>query len=151
MARAELPPSLLEIRNPTNIARHIAALKELKHEIIGHEQRKELVVHHGVLGVLVRNLQVNVPSSQAWNETTSQVNEPHSQTRRNDETEGRKRRSGEREWTELDEVRMQSIQIIGCLAHGGLAFIHPLLAAGVLRPLLAHLSISTYPPRLIVE
>jgi hypothetical protein len=144
MARAELPPSLLEIRNPTNIARHIAALKELKHEIIGHEQRKELVVHHGVLGVLVRNLQEDEFGSQAWNE-------PSLQARRNDETEGGKRRSDEREWTELDEVRVQSIQIIGCLAHGGLAFIHPLLAAGVLRPLLSHLSLAAYPPRLIVE
>jgi hypothetical protein len=129
MARAELPSSLREIRSPTSVAKHIAALRELKHEIIGHEQRKELVVHHGILGLLVRNLEVS-------------------------ESEGLhdgKRRWGEREWSESDELRVQSIQIVGCLAHGGLAFLHPILAAGILRPLLAHLSVAMYPPRLVLE
>ncbi|QDS76948.1 hypothetical protein FKW77_005097 [Venturia effusa] len=117
MARAELPPSLQEIRNPTSVQAHVTALKELKHEIIGHEQRKELVVHHGILGLLVRNMQ--------------DEEGPHSE--------------------ELNEVRIQSIQIIGSLAHGGLAFMHPLLAAGVLRPLLTHLSHATYSARVVVE
>lgn len=117
MARAELPPSLQEIRNPTSTQAHVMALKELKHEIIGHEQRKELVVHHGILALLVRNL----------------ADEEGSQS------------------DEVNEMRIQSIQIIGSLAHGGLAFIHPLLAAGVLRPLLAHLALATYPARVVVE
>ncbi|RDI87808.1 hypothetical protein Vi05172_g2418 [Venturia inaequalis] len=117
MARAPLPPSLQEIQNPTSVQAHVTALKELKHEIIGHEQRKELVVHHGILPLLVRNL---------GDEEGSQSDE-------------------------LNEIRTQSIQIIGSLAHGGLAFIHPLLAAGVLRPLLAHLSLATHPARVVVE
>lgn len=142
MARAELPPSLQEIRTPTSVQEHVKALKELKHEIIGHEQRKELVVHHGVLGLLVRNLKTDV--EQGGEGRREEIQEEIDRDERGDGSQARR-------WTEQDEVRVQSIQVIGCLAHGGLAFIHPLLAAGVLRPLLAHLSIAAYPSRVIVE
>jgi hypothetical protein len=93
MARAEVPDSLQEIRNPTSLTTQIAALKQLKHDIIGHDQRKELVICHGVIGALVGNLQDRVSSARG------------------------KRRS-EQDGGEEDEVRVQSIQIITSLAHG---------------------------------
>jgi hypothetical protein len=117
MARAEIPASLGELRNPQSTQSHVAALKALKHDIIGHEQRKELVIHHGIAPLLVRNLTA----------------EKH----------------GRRE--EEDEVRVQTVQIVTCLAHGGLAFVQPLLAAGVIRPLLLQLSPTSNAPRLVVE
>ncbi|KAF2421192.1 ARM repeat-containing protein [Tothia fuscella] len=134
MARAEVPKSLQEIRNPTSVSNQIAALKQLKHDIIGHDQRKELVVRHGIIGALVRNL--------------------------TDRTAVRgKRRSEDDGGAEEDEIRVQSIQIITSLAHGGLAFIHPLLHGGVIQivdkeaiqPLLSTLSPSTNQPKLILE
>jgi hypothetical protein len=122
MARAELPASLGEIRNPQSTLSHIAALKALKHEIIGHEQRKELVIHHGVIPLLVRNL-----------------------------TDADRQIEQLGQWREEEEVRLQSVQIVSCLAHGGIAFVQPLVAAGVLSPILAHLSPGTVPPRLVIE
>jgi hypothetical protein len=96
MARAEVPPSLEAIRNhpSSSLREKIAALKQLKHDIIGHDQRKELVICHGVVAPLVRNLQG---------------------------LGGRgKRRSGRigQDEQDEDEVRVQSIQIITSLAHG---------------------------------
>jgi hypothetical protein len=122
MARAEIPASLSEMRSPQSTQSHIAALKALKHDIIGHEQRKELVIHHGLIRLLVRNL-----------------------------TAAERRREEPGEWSQEDEIRLQSVQIISCLAHGGLAFIQPLVAAGAIKPLLAQLSPSTHVPRLVVE
>lgn len=123
MTRAELPQSLAEIRDPLSTGAHIAALKQLKHEIIGHEQRKELVVVHGVVGLLVRNLKDASRSSL----------------------------SSSRAWSEEDEVGLQSVQIVTCLAHGGLASVQPLLAAGVVELLLARLVPGAVAPRLLVE
>lgn len=101
------------------------ALKELKHEIIGHEQKKELLVHHGILGLLTRNLETE-GIQQGGHDADSQNHY-------------------------LEEIRVQSIQIIGSLAQGGLAFLHPLLASDILRPLLAHVSLATYPARVVVH
>lgn len=94
MARAEVPESLHEIRKPTSLASQIAALKQLKHDIIGHDQRKELVICHGIIGALVGNLQ--------------------------DRASARGKRRSEQDGGEEDEVRVQSIQIITSLAHGKL-------------------------------
>ena len=122
MARAEPPASIHEIRNPQSTQSHIAALKALKHDIIGHEQRKELAIYHGVIALLARNL-ANAASSH--------------------EKRGRS--------VEEDEVLVQTVQIVTCLAHGGLAFVQPVVRAGVVASLLEHTSPATTSSRLVVE
>jgi hypothetical protein len=169
MARIELPASLAEIRNPSSIQEQIAALKQLKNEIIGHDQRKELVVRHGIVVALVRNLQTSAKASgKRW---SREVNG-------NGVTLGKGHA-----WTHEDELRLQTTTIITSLAHGafpklptdvqaighfqmpgghsrlththtpigGPSIVTPLVAGGVIEPLLSALSPTSVPARLVVE
>ena len=130
MARADLSAILDEIRNPQTTQSQISALKTLKHDIIVHELRKEQAIRHGVVPLLVRNLKETLSISHAASSNTL--------------TSGR-------EWTDGEEIRLQTAQIVACLAHGGLAFVQPLLVAGIVPPLISQLSPGTVPPRLLVE
>ena len=124
MARAEPPASIEEIRKPQSTQSHINALKALKHDIIGHEQRKELAVHHGVIPLLSRNLSAAASEKQS-----------------------RKRELSREE----EHVLVQTVQIVTCLAHGGLAFAQPVVQSGIVAALLEQLSPSTTSARLVVE
>jgi len=169
MARIELPASLAEIRNPTSIQEQIAALKQLKNDIIGHDQRKELVVRHGVVAALFRNLQTSAKASgKRWSR----------------EVNGSGVALGKGQaWTHEDELRLQTTTIITSLAHGafpklptdvqaispfqmpgghpwlthghtpigGPSIVAPLVAGGVIEPLLSALSPASVPARLVVE
>jgi hypothetical protein len=106
MGRPEVPASLIEIKNPTSIQEQIAALKQLKNEIIGHPLIKELVVNNGIAAPLARNLQTSLKASGK---------------RRSREVNG----NGvpldkDYSWTHEDELRLQTITIITSLAHGAL-------------------------------
>jgi hypothetical protein len=104
MARAEVPGSLYEVSNQSaSLKQQVAALKQLKHDIIGHDQRKELVVCHGLVRELVRKL--GGIGKRRSNGHRLEQGEQHQQ----DEQE-----------QEEDEVRVQSIQIVTSLAHGTL-------------------------------
>lgn len=81
----------------------MAALRALKHEIIGHEQKKEMWIGLGVLDPLVRILK-----SQKGNGK-----------KRHRELHGnpmQTKRKGSR--TDEEEARLQAILILGSLAHG---------------------------------
>lgn len=118
----------------------MAALQSLKNEIVGHEQRKELAVTHGVVKPLVdllraearkggkrRRGQANGNGSGLFNETQRSVVE----------------------WTTEDELRFQATLVVGSLANGGPAFVAPLLAGNVLPPLLEALRSSETPAKLV--
>lgn len=56
MARHPGSPILVQLRTATTHAEQIAALKALKNDIVGHVQRKESWIGHGVLEPVVRVL-----------------------------------------------------------------------------------------------
>ncbi|KIV98408.1 hypothetical protein, variant [Verruconis gallopava] len=131
MAREPLPAFVAEISNPQSTRSHIAALKTLKHQLIGHEQRKEFVIRHGITRLLHRNLTAGA----------SVQLEPQQETEHKLEDR----------WTDEDELRLQSLQIVSCLAHGGSTTVQPLIASGTMTSLLGLLNPATTPSRLIIE
>ncbi len=52
MTRTPLPLILQELQNPASSATQLAALKTLKNELIGHEQRKKTWIDFGILSIL---------------------------------------------------------------------------------------------------
>ena len=112
MARTQPPASLQEIRNPTSVAAQIAALRSLKNEIIGHDEKKELVVRHGVVLPLVRNLSASLKGSgkradreaNGHGSGVSDERDPMTNT----------------PWTDEDELRLQTTYITASLARGEL-------------------------------
>ncbi|KAK3700642.1 hypothetical protein LTR37_015831 [Vermiconidia calcicola] len=115
------------IRDASSADEQINALKQLKNDIVGHDQRKELVVRQGIIEPLV-----NILSSAS-------------------KASG-KRRAGEsngawtqHSWTPEEEARLQATLILGSLANGGSAFVQPLLAAGTTKHLLDTLAGETSP------
>lgn len=99
MGRSIVPPALAELANPSTPAAQVDALRSLKNEIVGHEQRKEVAITHGIVRPLARLLRGD--------------------SRRG----GKRRRSGEGsgyngEWTTEDELRFQGMLVVGSLANG---------------------------------
>ncbi|KAK0252951.1 hypothetical protein B0A54_14395 [Friedmanniomyces endolithicus] len=103
------------------------ALRKLKNEIVGHDQRKERLVCDGVVDMIV-----GVLSSQhgTTGSRKSDANGPAPPTW---------------SWTQKDEVRLQATFVICTLANGGAAFIPPLYAAGVPQVLMDLLAQTTAP------
>jgi armadillo repeat-containing protein 8 len=107
MTRAAAPNALYELRNPTTISAQIEALKQLKYEIVGHNQRKELIIQHGVVAPLTRILE---GSSRKDGKRKSDLNG-------NSRGRGAPGRKIDK-WTEDDELRLQAILVVGSLACG---------------------------------
>jgi hypothetical protein len=53
MVQAPSAEAVEAIRNAPSLERQIASLRQLKNDIVGHDQRKELVVKQGVIQPLV--------------------------------------------------------------------------------------------------
>ena len=121
------------IRNPQSLDSQISTLKQLKNDIVGHDQRKELVVKQGVIEPLISIIST---SSKATGK------------RRVAETNGDSLHGARRPWTREEEARLQATLILASLAGGGAAFITPLLAADTSKHLLDALETETS-PRLI--
>lgn len=115
------------IRISASIDHQIAALKQLKNDIVGHEQRKELVVKQGVVEPLVSIL--SIASKATGKRPQGNGNEAGVQL--------------SPQWTNEDEARLQATLIVGSLAGAGKQFVQPLLAAGVPKQLLAGLGADT--------
>ena len=121
MGRSIIPSALAELSNPTTPEAQVDALRNLKNEIVGHEQRKELAVTHGVIRPLAGLLKEGVRrggkrrhsnglTQQASNgSATSSGHASSSQVRQ--EQEG---------WTREDELRFQATLVVGSLANGEL-------------------------------
>lgn len=110
MGRSTIPSALLELANPSSPEAQVRALRNLKNEIVGHEQRKELAVVHGVVKPLAGLLRTETRKGGK---------------RRRVVTNGSGReREAEREvvaeWTGEDELRFQATLVVGSLANGEL-------------------------------
>ncbi|KAL5419494.1 hypothetical protein PMIN04_006918 [Paraphaeosphaeria minitans] len=143
MGRSMISPALLELANPSSPEAQVRALRSLKNEIVGHEQRKELAVVYGVVRPLAGLLSKGTRKGGKRRRGVA-----------NGSGSGSGSASGREEevveWTGEDELRFQATLVVGSLANGGPAFITPLLAGDVLPPLLEALSPSESPPKLLV-
>lgn len=111
MGRSTIPSALAELSNPTSPEAQVAALRNLKNEIVGHEQRKELAVTHGVIRPLARLLR---SEARRGGKRRRDVTNGHSAGTRQDE----QRRLGLEDWTTEDELRFQVTLVVGSLANG---------------------------------
>ena len=103
MTRPPTPPILSELRSSSSPAGLVAALRALKNEVIGHEQKKEMWIRLGVLAPITTILNSHKGSGK----------------RRHREINGGalhpKRRSSS---ADEEEARLQAIVIVGSFAHG---------------------------------
>lgn len=108
MGRSSIPPALIELCNPTSPEAQVTALRNLKNEIVGHDQRKELAVRHGVVKPLAEILRVETRKG--------------GKRRRGGALNGNSSvaREAERaiEWNTEDELRFQATLVVGSLANG---------------------------------
>ncbi|KAF1970099.1 ARM repeat-containing protein [Bimuria novae-zelandiae CBS 107.79] len=123
MGRSTMPPALLELSNPSTPEAQLTALRNLKNDIVGHEQRKEHAVEHGVVKALALLLRTNTAKRRRGAHVSGLPVE--------------------------DELRFQATLVVGSLAIGGPAFIPPLLAGQVVPPLLEALAPAETPPQLL--
>lgn len=103
MTRRPTLPVLSELKSASSPAGQVKALKDLKNELIGHEQKKKLWIGMGVLTPLARILASY---------------ERNGQTKRRDANA----LSGQNEDGSIDadetEVQFQTIIVLGSLAYG---------------------------------
>jgi hypothetical protein len=109
MGRSTIPPALQELSNPSTVEAQVAALQSLKNEIVGHEQRKELAVAHGVIKPLASLLRAE--ARKGGKRRRSQANGHGSGLF----SENKRNLS---EWTTEDELRFQATLVVGSLANG---------------------------------
>lgn len=109
MGRSNIPQALIELSNPSTPESQIAALQSLKNEIVGHEQRKELAVTHGVVKPLAGLLRTE--ARKGGKRRRSQANGHGSGL-------FSEHRGSLVEWTTEDELRFQATLVVGSLANG---------------------------------
>ncbi|EUC38501.1 hypothetical protein COCCADRAFT_781 [Bipolaris zeicola 26-R-13] len=139
MGRSTIPSALSELSNPTTPEAQVAALQSLKNELVGHEQRKELAVTHGIVKPLASLLRAE---ARKGGKRRRNIGNGNSSGLFGDT-------AGLEEWTTEDELRFQATLVVGSLANGGPAFVAPLLAGDVLPPLLEALRPSETPSKLV--
>jgi hypothetical protein len=109
MGRSTIPPALNELSNPSTPEAQVTALQNLKNEIVGHEQRKELAVAHGVVKPLAGLLRAE--ARKGGKRRRNVINGSSSgffgEARRNTA-----------DWTTEDELRFQATLVVGSLANG---------------------------------
>ena len=125
MKRPSTPPILSEVRTASSPASQVKALKVLKNELIGHEQKKEQWVKLGVLTTLAHILTSTKDNGKNKHREDIGV---ASYSRAQDEQ------------SEDEEARLQAVIVIGSVAYGGPAFVAPIYAANIVSSLLSLLS-----------
>ncbi|KAL8692300.1 MAG: hypothetical protein Q9218_002642 [Villophora microphyllina] len=129
------PPILSELRSSTSATCQIAALRVLKNEIIGNEQKKRTWVGLGVLSALVRIINpVNGNGKRRDHHGTGPFNQGKAAFNENDE----------------EAAKIQAIIVVGSLAHGGPAYIAPITASSVIAPLLTILAAADSSARTVL-
>ena len=103
MTRPSTPPILSELRSASSPASQVAALRALKNEVIGHEQKKEMWIGLGVLAPIARILNTHRGDGK----------------RRHRDLNGTTILSRQKvARTDEEESRLQAVIILGSLAHG---------------------------------
>jgi hypothetical protein len=113
MGRSTIPSALAELSNPTTPEAQAVALRNLKNEIVGHEQRKELAVTHGVVRPLAGLLREGVRRGGKRRHSNGTTQEAH-----NGSVPSSRLRQGQDDWTKEDELRFQATLVVGSLANG---------------------------------
>lgn len=103
MKRPSTPPFLSELRTASSPASKVKALKLLKNELIGHEQKKEKWVKWGLLTTLAHIL-------------SSSKSNGKNKYRENNGLDAFSRHQDDQ--TEDDEARLQAVMVVGSLAYG---------------------------------
>jgi hypothetical protein len=109
MGRSTIPLALAELSNPSTPEAQVAALQSLKNEIVGHEQRKELAVTHGIVRPL---------ASLLWAEARKGGKRRRSQANGHGSGLFSENKRSIAEWTTEDELRFQATLVVGSLANG---------------------------------
>ncbi|KAG2417027.1 hypothetical protein HFD88_008244 [Aspergillus terreus] len=136
MTRASTPPTLHQLQTADSISAQATALRNLKNETIGHDQRKETWVRLGIIPIIAKVL-----ASHQSNRSSSGPSNLNGLLKDNG-------RSGTR--SEQDEACLQAIIILGSLAQGGVSFLAPILASDILSILLTILSTHDCPRAFIL-
>ena len=105
MTRPSTPPILTELRSPSSPTRQIEALRSLKNEIIGHEQKKEMWVGLGVVTHIERILSTYRGASG-------------SKRRHQEDSGGTEAYFQDTQKQDDQEARLQAVITVGSLAHG---------------------------------
>lgn len=108
MGRSTIPSALSELSNPTTPEAQVAALQSLKNELVGHEQRKELAVTHGIVKPLASLLRAE---ARKGGKRRRNIGNGNSSGLFGDT-------AGLEEWTTEDELRFQATLVVGSLANG---------------------------------
>ncbi|KAL8704879.1 MAG: hypothetical protein Q9201_001995 [Fulgogasparrea decipioides] len=129
------PPILSELRSSTSSASQLAALRTLKNDIIGHEQRKRMWIGQGVLVPLVRIITTTNGNGKRRDQNGTRTAHHNKTTfSRGDE----------------EEARLQAIIVVGSLAYGGPAYVPPITASSVIGPLIALLSATGVSAKIVL-
>lgn len=107
MGRSSIPPALIELSNPSTPEAQVNALRNLKNEIVGHDQRKELALKHGVVKPLAGLLRTE--ARKGGKRRRGGMNGNSSLGRDTDRAP---------EWNTEDELRFQATLVVGSLANG---------------------------------
>lgn len=110
----------------------LSALRALKNEIVGHNQRKEKWIENGVLEPVVKALNTS--------RSTTSINGKDS----------RSRALSSKPLTGEEAVRLQALQVLASLANGGCAFLAPIHAAGALSVIVSNIPPVDNPPQVVV-
>jgi hypothetical protein len=110
------------LANADSPQQQIESLKQLKNNLVGHDQRKEIAVKNGVLESLVAVISTSGSGEQNGT-STGQA----------------------QAWTQQDEARLQATIILGSLATGGAAYVQPMVSAGSTECLMATLQQARSP------
>ncbi|KAI1388779.1 ARM repeat-containing protein [Hypoxylon trugodes] len=120
------PQSVLAKLN-SSAPEQIAALGFLKNEVIGHIQKKEDWVQHGVLRAIVR---IIAPDAL--------------------ETDGKDRRQPFLTLPDEDNAKLQALQLLASFANAGPVFLPPLHAAGALPAVLSNSCLRNEHPPIVL-
>lgn len=113
MGRSTIPSALAELSNPTCAEAQVVALRNLKNEIVGHEQRKELAITHGVVRPLVELLKEGARRGGKRRHSNGTTQEGS-----NGSVLSSRLRQEHDEWAREDELRFQATLVVGSLANG---------------------------------
>ena len=122
--------AIAAIREPASLEAQITALRQLKNDIVGHDQRKELAVEQGVVQPLIGIIATTIKATGK---------------RKAAETNGESASASLHSWTPEQDARLQAVLILGSLASAGPAFLPPLVAANAPKHLLELLDSESSP------
>jgi hypothetical protein len=106
MGRTSIPAVMQELAGPGTAEAKVAALRSLKNEIVGHEQRKELAVASGVVQPLARLLE---PDNGGDRDKKNGWGDGQDEGKRGTCDDGT---------DDSSQVRLQATLVVGSLANG---------------------------------